>query len=261
MNAVSLALVRSHFPRCASRSPPAPPWSVLVELAVADERVPRRARAEAALAAAIEPADRRHRGRGQHRAQARALWQLREAIPLAQGVEGPNIKHDIAVPLSALADFVAAADAALRGASSRRAPRHLRPPGRRQPALQPAGARRATTPPAFSPRTSRRQRVVYDVVDALRRHVLGRARHRRAQARRAGGAQVGGGAGDDAGDQGGARPARAAQPGRDAAAIGTRDGLDLGRRAARHATERAEAPSARPRPSANARDQRHANPA
>jgi FAD/FMN-containing dehydrogenase len=38
---------------------------------------------------------------------------LREAIPLAQGVEGLNIKHDIGVPLSSLADFVAAADAAL----------------------------------------------------------------------------------------------------------------------------------------------------
>ena len=38
------------------------------------------------------------------------LWHLREAIPLAQAAEGLNIKHDIGVPLSALSDFVAAAD-------------------------------------------------------------------------------------------------------------------------------------------------------
>jgi FAD/FMN-containing dehydrogenase len=46
-------------------------------------------------------------------AQARTLWQLREAIPLAQGVEGLNVKHDVGLPLSSLAAFVAAADAAL----------------------------------------------------------------------------------------------------------------------------------------------------
>ncbi|MDE2160283.1 MAG: hydroxyacid dehydrogenase, partial [Burkholderiales bacterium] len=47
-------------------------------------------------------------------AQSRALWRLRESIPLAQALEGANIKHDIALPVSALAAFVAAADADLQ---------------------------------------------------------------------------------------------------------------------------------------------------
>ena len=43
---------------------------------------------------------RRRRGR-RELAQSRALWHLRESIPLAQAEEGPNIKHDIALPVSA----------------------------------------------------------------------------------------------------------------------------------------------------------------
>jgi len=45
--------------------------------------------------------------------QAQQLWQIRESIPLAQAKEGLNIKHDIAVPTSRIADFVAHTDALL----------------------------------------------------------------------------------------------------------------------------------------------------
>jgi len=38
--------------------------------------------------------------------QSEALWQLREAIPLAQAADGPNIKHDVSLPISALASFM-----------------------------------------------------------------------------------------------------------------------------------------------------------
>ena len=48
--------------------------------------------------------------------QARQLWALRENISEAQKIEGLSIKHDIAVPLSRLADFLARADAALAAA-------------------------------------------------------------------------------------------------------------------------------------------------
>ncbi len=118
MNALSLALVERHF--CALRAPlplaaadGAPLWSVLVDLASPhDERVLRDG-AEAALTAAVEAGEAVDVIVASNELQARTLWQLREAIPLAQGVEGLNIKHDIGVPLSSLADFVAAADAAL----------------------------------------------------------------------------------------------------------------------------------------------------
>ena len=47
--------------------------------------------------------------------QSRDFWNLREHIPLAQ-VEGKNIKHDIAVPISRIADFIEATDALLQQA-------------------------------------------------------------------------------------------------------------------------------------------------
>lgn len=46
-------------------------------------------------------------------AQARALWHIRESIPLAQAQEGPNIKHDISIPISSIPAFVAETDALL----------------------------------------------------------------------------------------------------------------------------------------------------
>jgi FAD/FMN-containing dehydrogenase len=42
------------------------------------------------------------------------LWHLRESVPLAQAEEGLNIKHDISLPVSAIPEFVARTDAALR---------------------------------------------------------------------------------------------------------------------------------------------------
>jgi FAD/FMN-containing dehydrogenase len=46
--------------------------------------------------------------------QSRAMWHLRESIPLAQPEEGPNIKHDISLPVSRIPAFVIATDAALQ---------------------------------------------------------------------------------------------------------------------------------------------------
>ena len=46
-------------------------------------------------------------------AQARGLWALRESISEAQAAEGKTIKHDISVPISAFARFVAETDALL----------------------------------------------------------------------------------------------------------------------------------------------------
>jgi FAD/FMN-containing dehydrogenase len=48
--------------------------------------------------------------------QAKTMWHLRESIPLAQSIEGSNIKHDIALPISAVSAFVASTDAALLSA-------------------------------------------------------------------------------------------------------------------------------------------------
>ena len=45
--------------------------------------------------------------------QAKALWHIRESIPLAQPEEGPNIKHDISIEVSRIPAFVAETDALL----------------------------------------------------------------------------------------------------------------------------------------------------
>jgi D-lactate dehydrogenase (cytochrome) len=49
-------------------------------------------------------------------AQSEAFWKLRETIPEAQKSEGASIKHDVAVPVSRVADFLAAADRAVSAA-------------------------------------------------------------------------------------------------------------------------------------------------
>ena len=118
MNASSLQLVERHFSALRSPLPltdadGTPLWSVLIDLASPHDEVVLRTAAEEALAAAIEAGEAMDIVVAANELQARTFWQLREAIPLAQGVEGLNIKHDIGVPLSALAAFVDAADAAL----------------------------------------------------------------------------------------------------------------------------------------------------
>ncbi len=118
MNALSLQLVQRHFsvlraPLPLAAADGAALWSVLIDLASPHDELVLRDGAEAALSAAVDAGEAVDVVVASNELQARMLWQLREAIPLAQGVEGLNIKHDIGVPLSSLADFVDTADAAL----------------------------------------------------------------------------------------------------------------------------------------------------
>jgi FAD/FMN-containing dehydrogenase len=46
-------------------------------------------------------------------AQFQALWMLREGVSEAQGAEGKTIKHDIALPISAIPRFMKEAAAAV----------------------------------------------------------------------------------------------------------------------------------------------------
>jgi FAD/FMN-containing dehydrogenase len=115
MNAFSLALVRKRFP--ALRQPlPAAPWTVLLEQSDAEGERHGAAALEAVLAAALERGLIDDTAIASSVEQANAMWHLRESITLAQAEEGPNIKHDISLPVSAIRDFVAATDAALERA-------------------------------------------------------------------------------------------------------------------------------------------------
>jgi FAD/FMN-containing dehydrogenase len=115
MNRFSLELVAQQFPALPRPLPPAP-WTVLIELSDGDGEAQARARFEALLEAAVDAALIDDAVVAASLAQSRSLWHLRESIPLAQSQEGPNIKHDIALPVSAIASFVAATDAALASA-------------------------------------------------------------------------------------------------------------------------------------------------
>ncbi|HWH74166.1 MAG TPA: FAD-linked oxidase C-terminal domain-containing protein, partial [Methylibium sp.] len=89
------------------------PWTVLLELSDADGEAPARARFEALLEAALEAGTISDAAVAESVQQSRQLWHLRESIPLAQAEEGLNVKHDIALPVSRIPAFIAAADAAL----------------------------------------------------------------------------------------------------------------------------------------------------
>ena len=111
MNRFSLQLVARHFPQLAQ--PLQADWTVLLEQSDSEGEAQARARFESLLEAAIEAGMIDDAVVAESLAQSHALWHLRESIPLAQAQEGPNIKHDIALPVSAIPDFVAHTDAAL----------------------------------------------------------------------------------------------------------------------------------------------------
>jgi FAD/FMN-containing dehydrogenase len=112
MNRFALDLVARHFPDLPRPLPQAA-WTVLLELSDADGEAPARARFEALLADALAQGLIRDAVVAESLAQSRALWHVRESIPLAQAEEGLNIKHDIALPVSAIPGFCADTDAAL----------------------------------------------------------------------------------------------------------------------------------------------------
>ena len=108
-----LQLVERHFPPHRSPLPDRAPYYALLQLSdhesdehaaallqgIAEQALEHELAGDAALAQSV--------------AQARGLWALREGISEAQAAEGKNIKHDISVPISAIARFVAETDALL----------------------------------------------------------------------------------------------------------------------------------------------------
>ncbi|QKV55250.1 FAD-binding oxidoreductase [Comamonas antarctica] len=96
-------------------------------------------------------------------AQTQALWKIREGISQAQMRAGKAVKHDIALPISALAAFVQQADAALQAAQP--GVRiinfgHLGDGNLHYNVLLP----RDTPPEALAAATARFNRIVHDLV-------------------------------------------------------------------------------------------------
>ncbi len=112
MSAYALGLVRHHFPQLPQALPPAP-WTVLLEQSDSEGEQHARSRFEALLESALERGFISDAAVASSLEQSRAMWHLRESIPMAQSLEGLNIKHDIALPISLIPRFVASTDAAL----------------------------------------------------------------------------------------------------------------------------------------------------
>jgi FAD/FMN-containing dehydrogenase len=115
MGELALALVHRHFPQLP-RPLPAAPWTVLLEQSDAESEAHARSLFEALLESALEDGIVEDAAVAGSIEQSKAMWHLRESIPLAQAEEGLNIKHDIALPVSRIPAFVASTDAALRAA-------------------------------------------------------------------------------------------------------------------------------------------------
>jgi len=84
----------------------------LVELSSPDPRADLEGRLEAVLGEALRDGVIEDVAIASSETQNRALWQLRENVPEAQKREGGSIKHDVAVPVSRVADFIDAATVA-----------------------------------------------------------------------------------------------------------------------------------------------------
>ena len=108
-----LSLVLKHFKDTAAPFPRRFPHYVLMELSDTRPGEGVGALVEEVLAEALEDQTVIDAAIAQSEAQAQAFWRLREFVSEAQAHEGPNIKHDISIPISRIAEFIAATDAEL----------------------------------------------------------------------------------------------------------------------------------------------------
>ena len=116
MGQFALSLVDKHFAQQRVPLFKDTPWCVLLENSDHESEAHARGRFEKLLEAAIEQGCVTDAVVAQTQAQAKALWHIRESIPLAQPLEGLNIKHDISIAISRIPEFVRVTDALLQTA-------------------------------------------------------------------------------------------------------------------------------------------------
>ena len=112
----ALDLVLRHIPGARTPFSGDGDWSVLVELSDSSATVDLAAELEAVLEQAFAQDLVDDAVLASSLAQAQALWSLRENISEAQRIEGISIKHDIAVPVSRIPEFLERARVILQNA-------------------------------------------------------------------------------------------------------------------------------------------------
>lgn len=90
------------------------PWYALLELSDSESAEHARGRFEAVIEAAIEDGLVVDAVIAENITQSKALWHLRESIPLAEKAYGKGVKHDVSVPVSRMAQFVEDTNALLQ---------------------------------------------------------------------------------------------------------------------------------------------------
>ena len=111
-----MRLVATHFPHLPTPFLKRHPQYVLLEVSSSESEQHAVGLIEQALNVAVERDLADDAVLATSSAQSRALWHLREHIPLAQAQAGKNIKHDISLPISSIADFIDNTDAQLQQA-------------------------------------------------------------------------------------------------------------------------------------------------
>ncbi len=116
MGQFALSLVDKHFAQQRVPLFQTTPWCVLLENSDHESEQHARMQLEHLLHVALEQGCITDAVVAESLAQAKALWHVRESITLAQVAEGANIKHDISIPVSRIAEFVRVTDALLQAA-------------------------------------------------------------------------------------------------------------------------------------------------
>ena len=118
MGKFALSLVAKHFPqiKVPFQDLAEAPYFVVLENSDQESETHARERFEHLLEAALEAGCVLDAVVAESITQARALWHIRESIPLAQAQEGLNIKHDISIAVSRIPAFVRQTDALLQAA-------------------------------------------------------------------------------------------------------------------------------------------------
>jgi D-lactate dehydrogenase (cytochrome) len=116
MSAFCLQLVAKHYPHMRQPFNEEHPQYVLLELSDSESEEHATAMLEKLIEAALEREIILDAVLASSIAQSKALWNLREHIPLAQAEEGKNIKHDISIPIARIGEFIHTTDRLLQDA-------------------------------------------------------------------------------------------------------------------------------------------------
>jgi len=114
MGRITLQHAVDTLPRLRAPLPLTQPWFALLEVSDAESEAHAATVFERLLAESLDAGDVVDAAVARSLAEAQALWQLREGIPEAHARRGGNVKHDISLPVSRIAEFVEDTNAALR---------------------------------------------------------------------------------------------------------------------------------------------------